>query len=111
MTAFDWITPLYGSTRDALADGQLVSLPLCMYGEARAAVDWLEIDSWAWSIDGDDFSFSVRSDDLPALAAELGLESKPRPRVMAVSAALFMWVMLFAALGGTAAIALLFMGG
>lgn len=39
MTAFDWITPLYGSTRDALADGQLVSLPLCMYGEARAAVE------------------------------------------------------------------------
>ena len=97
----DWITPLYGATRDALTDGQLVSLPLCMYGEARSAVDWLGIDSWAWSISGDDFSFSVRSDDLPSLAAELGLKSAPRPRVWAVSAALFMWVAIFALIGGT----------
>lgn len=107
----DWITPIYSSTRDALQDGQLVALPLCMFGEAKAAIEWLEIDSWGWSISGDEFSFSVRSQDLPALADELGLKSQPRPRLWAVSAALLMWVMLFALLGGTAWVCLLSMGG
>jgi hypothetical protein len=98
----DWITPLYQVTRDALTDGQVVALPVEMYGGARSAVDWLGIETWAWSISGDLVVFSVHTEDMALLAEELGLAAQPRPRVVAVGAAVFMWLLFFAMLGGVA---------
>jgi len=100
----DWITPLYQVTRDAMTDGQVVALPVGMYHEARAAVDWLGIETWAWSIVGDQVAFSVHTDDLGALAEELGLEARPRPRGCAVTAAVFMWLVMLVLMGGTVAV-------
>lgn len=106
----DWITPLYQVTRDALTDGQVVALPLAWHGTARAAVDRLGIETWAWSISGEQVVFSVHTEDLALLAGELGLESAPKGRAVTVGAAVLMWVLLFALLGGTAWACLL-MGG
>ena len=107
----DWITPLYQVTRDALTGGQVVALPVEYYGEAQAAVERLRIETWAWSVSGDRFVFSVHDDDLALLAGELGTTAQPGPRVVAVGAAVLMWVLLFALLGGTAWVCLLSMGG
>lgn len=106
----DWITPLYQVTRDALTDGQVVALPVDYYPGVLYMAQRLAIETWAWSISGDQVVFSVHTDDMALLAEELGLAAQPRPRVVAVGAAVFMWLLLFAMLGGAAWGAML-MGG
>lgn len=112
MTAFDWITPLYQVTRDALTDGQLVALSIDYYHDARSAVERLGIESWAWSIsdDGTQVVFSVRTEDMAQLAAELGFESAPKSHTVTVLVALLMWGILAFVFGGTAYVTML-LGG
>jgi len=112
MTAFDWITPLYQVTRDALTDGQAVAMPVDYYHDAKSAVERLGIENWAWSIsdDGTQVIFSVRTEDMAQLAAELGFESAPKSHTLTVIVALLMWAALAFILGGTATVAAL-LGG
>lgn len=112
MTTFDWITPLYEVTRDALVDGQLVALPIDYYHDARSAVERLGIESWAWSIspDGTQVTFSVHTEDMDRLAAELGTTSAPKSHTATVLVALFMWAIIAFLFGGTAYMAML-LGG
>jgi len=106
----DWITPLYQVTRDALTDGQVVALPAEYYPGVEYMTQRLGIETWAWSITGEQVVFSVHTEDLALLAGELGLESAPKGRAVTVGVAVLMWVLLFALLGG-AAWACLLMGG
>lgn len=99
----DWITPLYQVTRDALTDGQVVALPADYYPGVLYMTQRLGIETWAWSIDGDQVVFSVHTDDLHALASELGIEAAPRPRGCAISAAVLMWLLPFALIAATMA--------
>jgi len=112
VTTFDWITPLYQVTRDALTDGQVVAMPVDYYHDAKSAVERLGIESWAWSIsdDGTQVIFSVRTEDMAHLAAELGFESAPKSHTATVLVALFMWAIIAFLFGGTAYMAML-LGG
>lgn len=112
MTIFDWITPLYQVTRDAVTDGQVVALPVDYYHDARSAVERLGIESWSWSIsdDGTQVIFSVHTEDMEQLAAELGTTSAPKSHTVTVLVALLMWATLAFVFGGSAYMAML-LGG